>query len=384
VVFGSLLGVADVGREVLDGLEKNKPEVALAPGLAIVFAAVALDRVSTGSRSGGARRLTVSVALVVAGAAVAVAAVAARIFDATTFPSSLVVDIRRPVADALGWVNENLRRDVPIIGGTKPLSDALVTWLIEPLRAFLVTTPWLLVVVVVALVGYLSRGWRLAATVTVCLLLIASMGEIRANKTSLWDQSMDTLSQVLVAGVLSVMMAVPLGIVAGRSSTFYAVLRPLLDAAQVLPQFVYLVPVLFLFGVGRSAGVIAAVIYAVPPGIRLTAQGLCEVPFAPREAAWSFGSTSAQELRKVQLPLAARSIMLGVNQTVLMVLATVVIAALIGGGALGLYSLGGFQKQQSQFGQGLAAGVCIVALAVMLDRLTQAWGSARRVSRSSM
>jgi glycine betaine/proline transport system permease protein len=193
----------------------------------------------------------------------------------------------------------------------------------------------------------------------------------------MWDHAMDTLSQVIVALTLTMMVALPLGILAGRSPFVNRTLRPLLDTAQVLPAFVYLVPVLILFLPGRSAGVIASVIYAVPPCVRLTALGLNEVPITPREAAISFGATPRQELFKVQLPLAFRSVMLGINQTVLMVLATVIIAALIGGGALGLLSLGGFQKQQSQIGQGLAAGLSIVCLAIVLDRITQAWGRPR-------
>jgi glycine betaine/proline transport system permease protein len=193
----------------------------------------------------------------------------------------------------------------------------------------------------------------------------------------MWDHAMNTLSQVIVALLLTVAIALPLGIAAGRSPKVNTLLRPLLDTAQVMPQFVYLVPVLILFAPGRSAGVIASVIYAVPPCVRLTALGLTEVPITPREAAISFGATPRQELFKVQLPLAFKSVMLGINQTVLMVLATVIIAALIGGGALGLLSLGGFQKQQSQIGQGLAAGLSIVLLAIVLDRITQAWGRSR-------
>jgi glycine betaine/proline transport system permease protein len=377
VVFGSYLGVADVGNEVKAGLDKVRPDIAFAPGLAIVFAAIALDRISTGERRTHHRRLSTRTGALVGCAVVLAAVVAARVLSTRSFPDSLVVDIRPPAADALDWVNDHLRNGVPIIGGTEPISDFVVVRLIEPLKKFLVWLPWLLVVVAASALGYVLRGWRLAATVAAALLLIASMGVITSNKSSLWDNAMDTLSQVLIAVVLSVIIAVPIGVLAGRRPRFFGVIRPLLDGAQVLPQFVYLVPVLFLFGVGRSAGVIASIIYAVPPGVRLTAQGLRSVPWAPREAAISFGATPGQELRKVQLPLAMRSILLGINQTVLMVLATVVIAALIGGGALGLYSLGGFQKQQSQFGQGLAAGVSIVCLAVVLDRLTQALGTPR-------
>jgi glycine betaine/proline transport system permease protein len=255
-----------------------------------------------------------------------------------------------------------------------------VTNLMEPLREFLVWLPWLVVVAGIGVIGWLSGGWRLGVVVAGCMFGIAVMGDVPGGangRTQMWDHAMDTLSQVIVALLITVAIALPLGIAAGRSPTINQLLRPLLDTAQVMPQFVYLVPVLILFAPGRSAGVIASVVYAVPPCVRLTALGLSEVPITPREAAISFGATPRQELFKVQLPLAFRSVMLGINQTVLMVLATVIIAALIGGGALGLLSLGGFQKQQSQIGQGLAAGLSIVLLAIVLDRITQAWGRPR-------
>jgi glycine betaine/proline transport system permease protein len=308
-----------------------------------------------------------------------------KLLGSSTFPESLTIDIAPTVDDITGWVTDNLRDGVPIIGGTQPISDALVVNVLEPLRKFLVWLPWLIVVTGLAAVGWASKGWRLAVTVALCLIAIASMGSVpggAGGRTQMWDHAMNTLSQVIVALVISVSIAVPLGIMTGRSAIAHRALRPLLDTAQVLPQFVYLVPVLLLFGTGRSAGVIASVIYAVPPCIRLTALGLREVPVTPREAAISFGATPRQELVKVQLPLAYRSVMLGVNQTVLMVLATVIIAALIGGGALGLLSLGGFQKQQSQIGQGLAAGLSIVCLAIVLDRITQAWGQSKTDRRS--
>jgi glycine betaine/proline transport system permease protein len=186
---------------------------------------------------------------------------------------------------------------------------------------------------------------------------------------------MDTLSQVLVAVAISIALAIPIGIWAGRSDRVERLLRPLLDAAQVMPPFVYLVPVLLLFNVGRVPGVIASVVYALPPAIRLTNLGLRQVPFAPREAAISFGATPIQEMTKVQLPLALRSIMLGINQTVLMVLSMVVIAGLIGGGALGLETVYGLTK--SETGRGVAGGVAIVLLAIVLDRISQAWGTRR-------
>jgi glycine betaine/proline transport system permease protein len=212
--------------------------------------------------------------------------------------------------------------------------------------------------------------------VAVCLLLIGVLGGIPGGTGTvpMWDLAMDTLSQVLVAIVISVLIALPLGVLAGRSDRVDAALRPFLDIAQVLPQFVYLLPVVFLFSVGRAAGVVACVIYAVPPCIRLTALGMREVPWAPREAAISFGATRRQEMRMVQLPLARRAILLGINQTLMMVLATVIIAALVGAGALGLVAYEATAKPLIKLGQGVGGGVSIVLLAIMLDRITQAWG----------
>ena len=374
VVLASLLGTGDLGQVVLTALQKQQVGAATAAGLGIVLLAVSLDRMTTGERR---RRPKVSgrAAIVSWAAVVAVAALAARLADLAEFPSWLTWQVANPVDSAVGWVQDNLRKGVPVIGGTQTISDALVINVLEPLKDFLVWLPWLLVVVALAFVGWLSRGWRLAATVVVCLVLIGSMGSIPGGggRVPLWDLAMDTLSQVIVAIVLSVIIALPLGVLAGRSDRVERVLRPFLDIAQVLPQFVYLLPVVFLFSVGRAAGVVACVIYAVPPCIRLTALGLREVSYTPREAAISFGATTRQELRMVQLPLARRAILLGINQTLMMVLATVIIAALVGAGALGLVAYEATAKPNVKLGQGVAGGVSIVLLAIMLDRITQAW-----------
>ena len=219
-------------------------------------------------------------------------------------------------------------------------------------------------IVMFAAVALASGGPTVAVIVSACFLVIGAL--------RVWDLAMDTLSQVLVAVILSALIALPIGVAAGRSDRLNRILRPLLDVAQVLPPFVYLVPVIFLFNVGRVPGVIASVIYAVPPGIRLVSHGLRQVPYSARESAISFGATPMQELRKVQLPLAVRSIMLGLNQVIMMVLAMVIVAALIGAGALGLETVYGLTK--SEIGRGVSGGVAIVALAIVLDRITQAWG----------
>jgi glycine betaine/proline transport system permease protein len=382
VVIAAIVGTNDLGRLVLNSLQKNQIGKAGAPGLAIVLAAIALDRMSTGQRSTRRPRfrlpsLSGRNMAAVGGMVVLVAAVLAHVFGADTFPKSWNVDVQRPIDDAVQWVKDNLRKDVPVIGGTKAISDSLITNLLEPLRSRLVDLPWLVVVAGFSALGYALKGWRLALTVALCLVGIASMGPVPGGEggtTQMWDIAMDTLSLVVVSIVISVIIALPLGILAGRSNVVDKALRPLLDFAQVMPQFIYLIPVVALFGSSRATGVVAAVVYAVPPCIRLTSLGLRSVPVAPREAATSFGATPRQELFKVQLPLAVKSILLGINQTMLMVLATVVIAGLVGAGGLGLQTIYGLTKSLQQIGQGLGAGLSIVLLAIVLDRLTQAWG----------
>ena len=399
VVLASLLGTGDLGQVVLAALQKQQVGKAFAAGMGIVLMAIALDRITAGRKPRSARgvrwnggrvqevprHLVVPIGI----AAVVVVVALAQALDWQQFPSWLTYDISAPADSAVKWVQSNLRKDVPLIGGTQAISDFLVIQVLDPIKDFLLWLPWLLIVVSFAFVGWLSRGWRLAATIAVCLLLIATMGTIPGGggQIQLWDIAMNTLSQVLVAITIAVLIAFPLGVWAGRSDTVQRVLRPFLDIAQVMPQFVYLIPVVFLFSAGRAAGVVACVVYAVPPCIRLTALGMREVPTAPREAAVSFGATGAQEMRHVQLPLARRAILLGVNQTLLMVLATVIIAALVGAGALGLVSYEATTKPNVKFGQGVAGGLSIVLLAIMLDRITQAWGtrpdSERRPTRGN-
>ncbi|MBI4933965.1 MAG: ABC transporter permease subunit [Actinobacteria bacterium] len=381
VVLASLLGTGDLGQSVLTGLQKQNVGDAAAAGLGIVLLAIALDRITTGEHKHSFNRwaamlpkVPARTARAIAVGIVVVAVALAHLFDWTEFPAWLTVDIAAPIDSAVEWVQDNLG-DV-----TQAISDFLVTNVIDPIYQFLLRLPWFLVVVAIAFIGFMSKGWRLATGVGLCMVLIAAMGTIPGGggREALWDIAMNTLSQVLVAIAISVAIALPLGIVAGRSDAFERVLRPFLDVAQVLPAFVYLIPVVFLFGIGRSAGVVACVIYAVPPCIRLTSLGMREVPHAPREAATSFGATGPQEMRMVQLPLARKSILLGINQTLMMVLATVIIAALIGAGGLGLVAYEATAKPNIKLGQGVAGGLSIVLLAIMLDRITQAWGTSKQ------
>jgi glycine betaine/proline transport system permease protein len=186
---------------------------------------------------------------------------------------------------------------------------------------------------------------------------------------------MDTLSLVVMTLLCTVLIAVPLGILSASNDRFRSLLRPLLDFLQTVPTFVYLVPVIMLFNVGRVPGLIAAVLYAIPPGVKLTDLGIRMVAPETVEAARSFGSTRGQTLAKVQLPLALPTIMAGVNQMIMMVLAMVIIAGLVGGAGLGLEAVTGLARNET--GRGIEAGLAIVILAISLDRMTQGW--ARRV-----
>jgi glycine betaine/proline transport system permease protein len=362
VVLAALLGTGGLGQAVLTGLQKVNVGNAFVPGLALVLCAIALDRVTTGERQRGHVPLSDRTFLILAGA-VAGIAVLSHLIGINRSPSSLF-DLAKPVNRATKWINDNLRNGVPVVGGTTSFSDFLVRHVLTPLRDFFLWLPWWTVVGVAAAIGWISRGRRLAA---MCALAFVAIGSLRV-----WDLAMDTLSQVLVAVFISVLIAIPLGIWSGRSDGVERILRPLLDAAQVMPPFVYLVPVIALFNPGRVPGVIASVIYALPPGIRLISLGLRQVPTPPREAALSFGATPMQELVKVQLPLALKAIMLGVNQTILMVLSMVIIGSLVGAGALGTETIYGLTK--SEIGRGAAGGTAIVLLAIVLDRVTQAWG----------
>jgi ABC-type proline/glycine betaine transport system permease subunit len=184
---------------------------------------------------------------------------------------------------------------------------------------------------------------------------------------------MDTLSQVLAAVAVTVAIALPFGIWTSHSNTVQALLRPVLDTLQTIPSFVFLVPVIMLFNIGRVPGMIAAVLYALPPGIKLIDLGIRQVAPEAVEAADAFGSTYRQTLVKVLLPLSLPSIMLGINQIIMMVLAMVVISGLVGGAGLGLEAVTGLAKDQT--GRGIEAGLAIVILAMILDRITQAWAA---------
>ncbi|MDQ1479457.1 MAG: glycine betaine/proline transport system permease protein [Actinomycetota bacterium] len=380
VVIAALVGAEGLGQDVLEALQQVKVGQAFDAGLAIVAVAIVLDRLTAGRPLRAARAFSrnrtparVRFELVAGLTAVVVAVVVGKLWSSGTFPTSINFSLHQPVDDVVNWVRDNFRNGVPVIGGTDSISNFVVIHLLDPLRDLFVNQPWWLVICGFAALAWATAGRRVAVICVAALLVVAGLRADGTAGGSIWIDTMNTLSQVLVAVVIAMLIALPVGIIAGRSERFFAFIRPLLDAAQVMPAFVYLVPVVGLFNPGRVPGIVASVVYALPPGIRLTALGIREVPPETIEAARSSGATSRQILTKVQLPLALRSIMLGLNQTILMVLSVVIIAGLVGAGALGADVVFGLTK--NLLGLGVEAGLAIVALAVILDRITQGWAA---------
>lgn len=213
-------------------------------------------------------------------------------------------------------------------------------------------------------------GWKFAVFAAVALAVIFALG--------LWPQTVDTLTLVLTATVIALILGIPLGIAAGRSDRIESALRPMLDLMQTMPAFVYLIPAAMFFGLGTVPGVIATIVFALPPVVRLTSLGIRQVPEELVEAGLAFGCTSRQLLFKVQIPTALPSIMAGVNQTIMLALSMIVIASMIGAGGLGNQVLRGIQRLD--IGLGFEGGLAVVLVAILLDRITQSFGKPRTKS----
>lgn len=236
---------------------------------------------------------------------------------------------------------------------------------VEGLVDLLVAVPYPILIVVFALIGWLVRSWKLAVGTALGFLLIVLMG--------FWHNAMQTLSLVIIATLVSVIIAVPLGILAARNDRFSAFIKPVLDFMQTMPAFVWLVPAVLFFSIGFAPGVFATIIFSMPPGVRFTELGIRGVDAETVEAGYAFGATPGQILRGIQLPLAMPTIMAGINQVIMLSLSMVVLAGIVGANGLGKDVVTAVST--ARVGLGVEAGLSIVVIAIFLDRVTAALGN---------
>lgn len=370
VIITSLIGAPGLGRNLQRELSKVNVGGAFDAGIAIVILAIVLDRLTSAIdewldpriRAQHPRKGGPLVTLGLPIAAIVIGLAAPALVDATKFPKDLLFSFRQPVNDLVGWVTDTFQ---PI---TIAFKNLITITVLNPLEAVLTQTPVPIVIAFLVGVAWLMSGRRAAVIVGVCLALIVGLG--------LWEHGMQTMANVVVGTLLTLAIGLVVGIQSARHDRFRAGLRPFLDAAQTLPAFVYLIPALALFEPTRFTAIVAAVIYALPPVIRLVDVGIRAVPATVIEAATASGATAGQLLWKVQLPMSRRALLLAANQGIVMVLSMVVIGALVGAGALGYDVITGF-AQGKDFGKGLAAGLAIVLLGILLDRITQGAGGRR-------
>jgi glycine betaine/proline transport system permease protein len=378
VVIAGLIGGRGLGDVVTNGLYSN-PALALLAGIAIVIMAIALDRATSAiaDRTDPTRqhltdelRRKARIATAATFGAIAAIVLAARALGADEsypdeFETSSTVYTATIEDTLLGWIQDVLDYvqdpDSFLFGITEPVGNFLLEYMLEPLRMVLMESPWFVVLAGLTAIAFVLSGLRPALIAFVMLAAIGVMG--------VWEPAMDTASQVLVGTALAVAIGLVIGIWAAESPRVERLLRPVLDTLQTLPQLVYIIPFIYLVPVSRIPGLIASVLYAIPVVIRLVTSGLRGVPKEAVEAASAFGASRMQVLAKVKLPLARDSIMLGVNQGIIMVLAVVVIGGLVGSGALGDMVARGLQR--NEFGEGVVASLAILALGIALDRVTQ-------------
>jgi len=276
--------------------------------------------------------------------------------------------LRIPFGDAVAvvvdWVTTHL-------GGFFSVIRAIVTFFYEWVEYFLSAPPFWAVVVVIAALAFVAKGWKFGLGTAAGLLFIGTLGQ--------WENAMSTLALVLVAGAVAIVLSIPLGVLAAKSDLASQIIRPVLDFMQTTPAFVYLIPALLLFRIGVVPGIVATVVFAMAPGVRLTELGIRGVDKEVVEAGHAFGSSPWRILRQIQLPLAKPSIMAGVNQVIMLSLSMVVIAGMVGAGGLGGDIVASLNR--IDIALGAEAGISVVVLAIILDRMTAALGADRRARR---
>ena len=375
VVIAGLIGGGGLGAVVTSGLYSN-PALAILAGLVIVVMAMALDRsfeaiaertdpatqhLDASWKRRGLGTLAL-VATIVVGVVVSKVAGAGAVYpdEAGNPPRTVTLEewLLAKIQVVLDYVQDPTTW---VFAVSERVGVFILQQLLLPLQEFLVEAPWFTTVVGLTAIAFVVSGIRPALTTLAMLGLIGFTG--------VWALAMDTLSQVLVATAIAVVIGVVLGVLAAESNRFSKAMRPVNDLLQTLPQLVYIIPFIYLMPVSIVPGIVASVLYAFPVTLRLVERGVRDVAPTSVEAANAFGASRRQVLMKVKLPLAGDAVMLGINQAIIMVLAVVVIAGLVGSGGLGYEVAQGLVR--GQFGQGVIASVAILALGIALDRVTQ-------------
>lgn len=276
------------------------------------------------------------------------------------------IEVGSWVADAVEWLQDTFEPVLNVI-------DDGLTAIYDGVKAALQAPPFLVMIVIFAVIALVVRSWRFAVFAALGFYLIAALDA--------WDTAMETLSLVIISATIATILAVPLGIWAAKSRTVSNVVRPVLDFMQTMPAMVYLIPTLAIFGIGVVPGIVSTIVFAMPPGVRLTELAIRQVDTEVVEAGQAFGSPPGRILRQIQLPLALPTIMAGINQIIMLALSMVVLAAMVGASGLGLEVLRGLSTLQIE--PGVEAGLAVVVLAIYLDRVVAALADRAPVVRAS-
>ena len=372
VTIAALIDAPGLGRVVVRALTSLDVGRSFQAGLGIVILAVVLDRSTTAAAARVSTEPTVTgpkkmhrLSLLVMGIFTLLLIYISRTYIwASTFPGSgtLGKGVASLADHTIAWIQ------IHFVTLTNGFTETVTYGLINPMQALLVESPWYVTGIMLISLGAILGGIRLMIICTICVVALVGTG--------LWSDAMVTLASTLVAAVITVALGIIVGTWIGRNKRADRWIRPLLDAGQVMPAFVYLVPFLGLFGATRFTAIMAAVVYAAPASIKLMADGIKGVPASIFEAATAAGSSPWQMITKVQLPTARRALALSTNQGLIYVLAMIVVGGLVGAGGLGYLVVAGF-AQENLKGKGLAAGLAIVILGILLDRLTQAVANRR-------
>ncbi len=369
VVIAAYIAAPGLGSDVRNALQSLDVGTAFNAGLSIVLMAIVFDRVSTaasvrsevalrkGTTNNGVRWILIGGGLLVTLVAVYLSRTYLWAAQApTTWP-----DWGQAITSGVNQVSTWAQTHLSLI--TLDFKNAIAYGLLNPFQSLLEASPWFVVGLVFLVLGYVVGGLRVALVMVIGVAALVILG--------VWSDAMFTLASTILASLAAIVLGVVIGVWMGRSTGADRVIRPILDAAQTMPALVYLVPFLGLFGPGRVTAIFAGVIYAAPAAIKIVADGIRQVPANTVESAISSGSTTWQMITKVQIPMSIKSIALASNQAVIYTLSMVVIGAAVGGGGLGYLVISGLENAP-YFGKGLAAGLALVVLGIMVDRVTQA------------